>query len=183
MCGAFISVNPELFSLDTDRSRLISCFSCRSRVYLPILYSSDPYTNASYGGSLGNPPIPISSAYNSTNGTFCVTSVLTQLSAYFGANLTLPYLESFIGAGSTTKNTTALTRAENISTTILCNPCIFAALDLTEEVYPSLGLVTVSSIYGLLNMSTPTSVTANTTINTLVNSTCAYDALVVTSSK
>ena len=138
-------------------------------------FRSTPYTNKSYGGSLGNAPIPISSAYNETNGTFCVTSVLTQLSAYFKANLTLPFIESIVDGG----NRTALGLAERISPTILCNDCIFGAIDVVEEAYPTLGDVPLSAIYGYFNRTT----SVNTTINGLVNGTCAYVPLVVNESE
>ncbi|ORY26046.1 hypothetical protein BCR39DRAFT_273539 [Naematelia encephala] len=137
------------------------------------LKTSDPYTNASYGGVLGNPPIPISSAYNTTGGVFCVTSLLTQLSAYFGTNLTIPFVETIVKGG----NSTALKLAEGIQSNIICNGCIFGALDVVEEAYPGVGSVPISKIYGLLNRTSP----VNTTINGFVNGTCAYVPLNATS--
>lgn len=41
--------------------------------------STDYYTEDSYGGFLGAPAIPISDAYNLTDGAFCVSSVLSTL--------------------------------------------------------------------------------------------------------
>ena len=110
-----------------------------------------------------------------TDGVFCVTSLLTQLSAYFGANFTLPYLSGVVSGA----NTTALGLLENISSTVLCNECIFGAVDVIEEAYPVVGNVPVAAIYGALNMTT----TINTTINGLLNSTCAYESLATTSSE
>jgi len=136
------------------------------------LKTQDPYTNLSYGGVLGNPPIPVSSPiYNSTNGTFCVTSVLTQLSAYFGTNLTLPFIEGI----ATLMNTTALGLAESINVLALCNDCVFGAVDVVEDVIPSIGSTPLSTIFGLLGMTSP----VNTTINGLLNGTCAYKPLAV----
>ncbi|KAK4689578.1 hypothetical protein P7C73_g535, partial [Tremellales sp. Uapishka_1] len=134
--------------------------------------SATPYTNTSYGGVLGNPPVSISSGvYNSTGGYFCVTSLLTQLSAYFGVTPTLPFIEGAV-AGT---NVTALGLAESTQTNILCNPCIFAAIDIVEEVYPSAGMVPVSYLASYVGATAP-----NVTVNTFVNSTCAYDGLAAT---
>jgi len=133
------------------------------------LKTTDPYTNASYGGVLGSPPIPISSpGYNSTGGYFCVTSVLTQLSAYLKSNLTVPYIESL----ATASNMTALQLVKSVQPNILCNGCVFGALDLMEETYPVIGNVPIATIYAVLNQTT--TLPANTTINSLVNGECTY---------
>ena len=139
------------------------------RVAVPITIPTLPTV------SLGNAPIPISSAYNTTDGVFCVTSLLTQLTAYFGANFTLPHLEGlFTGA-----NTTAIHLAKNISSTILCNYCIFAAVDVIEDAYPVVGEITPQAVLAYFNMSS----SLNSTVNEILNGTCAYDSLSVTSSK
>ncbi len=140
-----------------------------------MLLSSNYYTNESYGGTLGNAPIPISSAYNTTDGVFCVTSLLTQLTAYFGANFTLPYLEGLVSG----TNTTAIHLAKNISTTILCNDCIFAAVDVIEDEYPVVGQITPQEVLAYFNMSS----SLNSTVNEILNGTCAYESLAVTMSK
>jgi len=140
-----------------------------------VLLSSNYYTNESYGGTLGNAPIPISSAYNTTDGVFCVTSLLTQLTAYFGANFTLPYLEGLVSG----TNTTAIHLAKNISTTILCNDCIFAAVDVIEDEYPVVGQITPQEVLAYFNMSS----SLNSTVNEILNGTCAYESLAVTMSK
>ena len=148
---------------------------------VPVLILSnrtDPYTNTSYGGVLGSPPIPVTSpAYNMTNGTFCVTSLLTQLSAYFGTNLTVPYIE----AVATGMNMSALELIKTIQPNILCNGCIFGALDLLEEAYPAVGTVPIAAIYAALKQNT--TIPPNVTINSLVDGECVYAGLNATSSE
>lgn len=104
-----------------------------------------------------------------------MTSLLTQLSAYFGANFTVPYITAAVSG----QNETAVDLALNISSTILCNECIFAAVDVIEAAYPVVGDVPIAAIYGALNMST----SVNTTVNELLNSTCAYEDLAVSTSR
>lgn len=135
------------------------------------LKTSNPYGTNNTADFLGPAPIPITS-YNSTNGTFCVTSVLTQLSAYFGTNLTLPFIESI----STHMNTTASGLYSGISSTFLCNDCIFAGVDVVERAYPSVGMTPVQEVAGVFNMSSSSTMT----LNGLLNSTCAYENLATT---
>lgn len=131
--------------------------------------SSDPYTEESYGGFLGPAPIEITPEnYNSTDGYFCVTSVLTQLSAYFGDDLTVPYVASIV----TGSNQTAVDLLTSIDANIICNDCIFAAAALIEEAYPEAGSVPFDVIFGVLNMTSP--LPEGTTINEYANDTCAY---------
>ena len=122
---------------------------------IACLKTSDPF-NAT------NATIPIASGgYNATNGTFCATSLLTELSSYLGANLTIPYvLTVALGA-----NSTALQTLEMIPPTALCSECIFAALDLVEQEYPSIGNYSVASNY---------------TLNQYLEGTCAADGYNIT---
>jgi len=141
--------------------------------------TKNPYTAQSYGGFLGPAPIPVT-AYNSTNGTFCVSSFLTQYSAYLGANLTLPY----IVAASTGANQTAQNLILETRPNILCNECIFAGVDIIEAKYPVLGNITLgmasSYINQAINGSIPQNVqSSNATLNSYMNSTCAYENLAV----
>jgi hypothetical protein len=145
--------------------------------YSPCSRSSDPYSTNSSAGFLGPAPIPIT-AYNSTNGTFCVTSVLTQLSAYFGTNLTIPYITSIFSRS----NSTASSLFSGISTTVLCNDCIFAAVDVVERAYPSVGDASVSSVVGALGVNSSLAM-SNMTLNGLLNSTCAYENLTASTSE
>lgn len=139
-------------------------------------HSADPYSNSSYNGTLGAAPISTSSpVYNSTGGIFCVTSVLTQLSAYFGTNLTLPFIESAV----TGTNSTAQKLGKDINTLILCNDCIFGAVDIIEEAYPMVGDVPVAALLGYAHINS----TSNGTINSVLNSTCAYHNFSVTMSE
>lgn len=136
------------------------------------LKTSNPYTAQSYGGFLGAPPIPISSAYNQTNGTFCVSSVLTQLSAYFGTNLTIPFIASAV----TGANSTAQQLALGIQPNFACNECLFGGIDVVEAAYPALGQVPIAAILQYANVSYPDQ---TATVNSLLNSTCAYKPLAV----
>ena len=158
--------------------------------------SSDPYTNASYGGFLGAPPIPVTNpAYNSTNGTFCVTSVLTQLSAYFGANLTVGWIEAAV----TGKNQTAVQLVTSIQSNALCNECVFAAADLLAEAAPALATTPIDTLISyvtpiltgkMMNATMPmnatmssTGIPMNLTIQSYLNGTCAYANYSVTTSE
>lgn len=131
---------------------------------------SEPYTEDSYGGVLGAPPVAIDSGvYNSTDGYFCVTSLLTQLSAYFGTDLSVPY----ITAAASGQNSTAIDLLTSIQPNIVCNDCIFAALDIINEAYPAAGDFEIATAFGLLNMTSP--LPAGTTVNSFANETCAYN--------
>lgn len=104
-----------------------------------------------------NATIPISpTTYNETGGTFCVTSLLTELSAYIGVNLTNSYVDTLILGG----NSTALRMIEMIPRTALCSDCVFGAVDLIYQEYPQVGSLQLSS-----NM------TVNAYLNGLCNST------------
>lgn len=70
-------------------------------------------------------------------------------------------------------NQTAVDLATSIEANIICNDCIFAAVDLIEQAYPAAGDVALDAIFGLLNMSSP--LPAGTTINEFANDTCAYE--------
>lgn len=141
------------------------------------LKTTDYYTAESYGGFLGAPPIPISDAYNLTDGAFCVSSVLTQLSAYFGSNLTISYIE----AAATGQNQTAVDLLTSIQPNILCNGCIFGAVDVLVAAYPGLANVTAAQVFGYINMTLPSSVPEDTTLPDVMDSTCAYVPLSVNS--
>jgi len=137
--------------------------------------TSDYYTEESYGGFLGAPPIPIDGmTYNSTDGYFCVTSVLTQLSAYFGTELTVPFISSIVSGD----NSTALNLVKTINPNVICNDCIFATFDILGQAVPALADVTVDSIFGALNMTSPAP--AGTTLVDLAEGTCAYQNRTVT---
>ena len=140
----------------------------------------DYYTAASYGGFLGTSPIPISPlVYNVTSsGAFCVTSLLTQYTAYIGANLTLPYVTAAI----TGANSTAVMLGESVNLNILCNPCIFAWFDLVELVYSVVGSVQIGGVFQLLGLPVPTGL-GNVTINQAVDGECAYKPLSIVASE
>jgi hypothetical protein len=140
--------------------------------------SSDPYTAESYGGFLGAPAIPITTPpYNSTDGTFCVTSLLTQLSAYFGTNLTVP----FFGGILTGQNTTALQLVAGIQPNIICNECLFGALDVVNLPYPQVGMTPLAPIVSYLGFDA--SAYGNVTITQVFDATCAYKEYSVSEGK
>ncbi|ORX38299.1 hypothetical protein BD324DRAFT_620334 [Kockovaella imperatae] len=112
--------------------------------------------------SLNNATIPLdSTAYNTTNGTFCVTELLTDLSGYIGANLTTKYIETVVLGG----NGSALQILEHVPIEAICTDCIFAAIDVVYTEYPAIGNYSVGknmTIDGWLNMTCPA---YNTTTN------------------
>lgn len=109
--------------------------------------------------------------YNSTDGFFCVTSVLTQLSAYFGTNVTVPFITD-IASGN---NDTALELVKTVNPNIICNECIFATFDIINQAYPEVDGATFDFLFGLLNMTSP--LPAGTTLAEYANDTCAYQNL------
>ena len=131
--------------------------------------SSEPYTEESYGGFLGAPAIPIDGmTYNSTDGYFCVTSLVTQLSAYFGTNITVPFVTD-IAQGN---NETALELVKSVNPNIICNECIFATFDIINQAFPDVKGTSFDFLFGLLNMTSP--LPADTTLAEYANETCAY---------
>ena len=95
-------------------------------------------------------------SYNTTNGTFCVTDLATDLSAYLGVNLTNSYVDTAVLGG----NYSALQALEAIPPQALCTDCIFAAVELINEGFPAFGNITVNR-------------TTNATIDSYLNATCA----------
>lgn len=115
---------------------------------------------------LTNATIPLNStSYNSTNGTFCLTELATNITGYLGVNLTNSYIDTLVLGG----NYTALQALGSIPPTALCSDCIFAAVDLIEQQYP---------LAGDLIVSRP----SNLTINGYLNNTCQATGLNVTES-
>jgi len=106
--------------------------------------------------------------YNSTDGYFCVTSLMTQLSAYFGTNITVPFITDIVSGN----NETALELVKTINPNIICNECIFAAFDIVNQAYPEVDGATFDFLFGLLNMTSP--LPAGTTLAEYANDTCAY---------
>lgn len=139
-----------------------------------------PYNGTDAPLNLTSPP------YNITNGTaFCVSSVLTEVSAKIGQNLTFPFFNSLV---QSYQNNTAPRWLSNFTATDICNDCIFGAADLVGVVYPQVGNATLSSI-GLGNITRGANITlqdnstvpaANLTIARALNSTCAAEGFVWT---
>jgi len=139
---------------------------------LLCLKTTDEYTEESYGGSLGPAPTPITEdRYNSTDGYFCVTSLLTQFSAYLDADISGPY----ILAAATGQNDTAVNLVTSVNPNILCNECIFGGLSLIDQAYPAVGDTPLQGVLGSFNLSIP----ADTTVNGFANETCAYNGQAV----
>jgi hypothetical protein len=119
--------------------------------------------------SLANASIPINStSYNTTNGTFCATELLTDISGYLGVNLTNSFIDSALLGG----NATALRVIESIPPQAFCSECVVAGLELVELEYPSLGNAT-STYFKSGNM----------TLNELFNMNCAAVGLSISTSK
>jgi hypothetical protein len=145
-----------------------------------ILDSSNPYTQQSYGGFLGAPEIPVTApVYNTTNGTFCVTSFITQLSAYFGTNVSLPFIGSIVSG----TNQTAVDLVKSTNPNILCNECLFGAAAVVERAYPVVGSIPVMAITSFLGVDGYAFTRGNDTINELFNETCAYKNMSVSQGK
>lgn len=140
--------------------------------------SSQPYTASSYGGFLGAPAIPIT-AYNSTMGYFCVSSVLTQLSAYFGGNITYNYIASIVSQ----QNTTALNLVKTINPNVICDSCFFGAFDTIIKYIPSFGNVSLASVAGYLGLGAASQIPANLTLTQGANAECAYKPLSISTSE
>jgi len=125
---------------------------------------------------LGAPAIPIDGMnYNSTDGFFCVTSVLTQLSAYFGTNITVPYITGAVNGD----NSTAVDLVTSIQPNIICNDCFFATFDILEQAFPGLDSTTFDAIFSIFNMSSP--LPEGTTLAEFANGTCEEQGLAVSS--
>jgi hypothetical protein len=97
------------------------------------------------------------STSNSTEeDTFCVTSLLTEVSDYLGMNLTVNSIFDLV-LGSDSEGRQALTE---IPPTALCQDCIYAGAGLIEQQYP-----------GIWNET----ITGNFTIGGFLNSTCVNE--------
>ncbi|OCF32671.1 hypothetical protein I316_05592 [Kwoniella heveanensis BCC8398] len=117
---------------------------------LLCLKTTDPFTadNATVSANTTS----ASSTNSSSNGTFCATSLLTELQSYLGTNLTVTSIITDALGG----NATALQTIKSIPPSALCNDCVFAAISLVEEQYPQLGNVSIG----------------NTTLNGFLEGTC-----------
>ncbi|RXK35552.1 hypothetical protein M231_07184 [Tremella mesenterica] len=123
-------------------------------------------------------------SYNTTNGTFCLTSLATELSTYLDANLTNYYIDTFALGG----NGTALQLLEKIPSTAICDSCVFAAFDLISQSVPQVNNYTIKNhtVAQYLNQTCSAegfNVTINGTLPTnitevAVNSTYPYTVVV-----
>jgi len=115
-----------------------------------------------------NMSLPLMSpTYNTTNGTFCVSEALTIVESYTRINFTNSYIDS-AALSLVSGNHSVLLPFEMIPPTALCFDCIYAAVDLIEEEYPSLGNIVVSK-------------TMNATVNTYLTGMCNATGLMLTS--
>lgn len=103
-----------------------------------------------------------------------MTSVATQLSAYFQTQLTIPYLAGLISG----QNATALGLATSINPNIVCNTCFFAALEIVDLIIPAVGKTPVAAVINFFMAMVPASL-GQTTIDQLFDWTCAYKPLVL----
>lgn len=106
------------------------------------------------------------SASNSTEeSTFCVTSVLDELSTYLGSNLTVNGIFGLV-FGSDKEGLQALTE---IPPSALCQDCVYSAAGLIEQQYPGI-------------WSQPL-VNGNFTVGGFLNETCANETFPVIDSQ
>lgn len=117
--------------------------------------AASPSSTSSGSGDCGS---------NSTQGTYCVTSLLDELSSYLGTELSLREIATIALGG----NATAIQALESIPPTALCNDCIFGALSLVETEFPEVG----TSFW-----------IGNSTLNQFLDTTCNSTGLVVSQSK
>lgn len=113
-----------------------------------------------------------------TDGAFCVSSVLTQLSAYVDANFTIPYITGAV----TGSNSTAQDLFKEIQPNFICNGCIFGAVDVVAAAYPFIANVTVGEALAYANMTSllqSSTIPANATLPDLMDGECAYVPLAV----
>ncbi|KIR54717.1 hypothetical protein I315_02598 [Cryptococcus gattii Ru294] len=113
--------------------------------------------------SAASPSSTASSSGNSTSNTtetYCLISVLDELSYYLGTNLSLQEIATIALGG----NATAVQTLASIPPTALCNDCIFGALSLAETEFPDVG----TSIW-----------IGNTTLNQFFDTTCNATGLVI----
>lgn len=123
--------------------------------------SASPFVSST--SSAASPGSTASSSGNSTSNTtetYCLISVIDELSYYLGTNLTLQEIATIALGG----NATAVQTLASIPPTALCNDCIFGALSLVETEFPDVG----TSIW-----------IGNTTLNQYFDTTCNATGLVV----
>lgn len=77
-----------------------------------------------------------STSISTEESTFCVTSVLEELSSYLGTNLTVNGIFGLV-LGSDTEGRQALTE---IPPSALCQDCVYSAAGLIEQQYPGIWL-------------------------------------------
>ena len=84
---------------------------------------------------------------SSDNSTFCVTSVLSEVSSYLSMNLTINGIFG-LALGSDTEGRQALTQ---IPQSALCQDCVYSAAGLIEQQYP--GIWSQPLVNGQFNVS------------------------------
>ena len=112
-----------------------------------------------------------------TDGAFCVSSVLTQLSAYVDANFTVSYLEGAING----TNSTALDLFTSIQPNFLCNGCLFGLVDVVEAAAPIVGTTPLDYLANYAGLQLP--IPEGATLNDVMDQTCAYVPLAVDSTQ
>ena len=141
-------------------------------------YNESTASNSSSSSSSSSTFEPIaltSTPYNITNGTaFCATSLLTEVSAKVGANLTVPF---FVDLYQSYQNGSIAKYASAFMPEDICNECIFAAADVLGVAYPSVGNLTLGSL-GLTQtnssaVNSAVSSVANVTLSQALDGQCA----------
>lgn len=125
--------------------------------------STSSNTSSSSSSSSFEPIAIADPPYNITNGTaFCATSLLTEVSAKVGSNLTIDF---FYGLYQSYQNGSIAQFATGFTPADICNECIFAAADVIGVAYPSIGNLTL----GDLGLTMTNSSTINNAVDAYAN--------------
>ena len=113
--------------------------------------STMPMDNATMPMDNATMPMP-TSANSTSNSTFCVTSLLNEVTSYLGMNITVNGIFDLV-LGKDTEGRQALAQ---IPPSALCQDCIYAGAGLIEQQYPGIWNETIGSNFtvgGFLNQT------------------------------
>jgi len=101
--------------------------------------------------TMDNATIPMGMSNSTDNSTFCVTSLLDEVTSYLGMNITVNGIFNLV-FGKDTEGRKALAQ---IPPSALCQDCIYAGAGLIEQQYPGIWNETIGSgnftVGGFLN--------------------------------
>jgi hypothetical protein len=102
---------------------------------------------------MDNATMPMAMPNSTSNSTFCVTSLLTEVTSYLGMNITVNGIFDLV-LGKDTEGRQALAQ---IPPSALCQDCIYAGAGLIEQQYPGIWNETIGSgnftVGGFLNQT------------------------------